>query len=83
MTKSDVLHVTPADLRDTVRVTIDRELIATIDENRGGVSRSEYVEMVLAAGLVREYPHLPDDWTPESAADRKFERLVRFRETGR
>ena len=39
--------------------------------------------MVLAAVLVREHPHLPDDCTPERAAEQRFARLVRYRQTGR
>jgi hypothetical protein len=39
--------------------------------------------MVLAAALAREHPHLPDDWTPERAAEQRFARLVRSSQTGR
>ncbi len=80
--RRDVLHVDPAELRDTIRVTIDRELIAQLDEQRGSVSRSEYLEMVLRANLPREHPHLADDWTPERAAEQRFARLMRYLETG-
>jgi hypothetical protein len=79
----DVLSIEPGELRDTIRVTIDRELIDELDSLRGSVSRSEYVEMVLTAALEREHPHLPEDWTPERAAEHRFARLVRYRETGR
>lgn len=79
----DVLHVDPAELRDTIRVTIDRELIAELDRQRASVSRSDYLEMVLTANLPREHPHLADDWTPELASERRFARLLRYRKTGR
>ena len=81
--RRDVLHVDPADLRDTIRVTIDRELIAQLDNQRAGVSRSAYLEMVLAANLPREHPHLADDWTPERSAKQRVARLLRYFETGR
>jgi hypothetical protein len=71
------------ELRDPLRVTIDRELIAEIDSRRGGASRSEYLELVLAAALRRAQPHLPDGWTPEDAARERFERLQRYLQTGR
>jgi hypothetical protein len=80
----DILHIAPAELRDTIRVSIDRELIALLDEQRGHcVSRSEYLEMVLAVALRRPDPHLPEGWTPERAAGERFARLVRYRDTGR
>jgi hypothetical protein len=79
----DVLHVDPRELRDTIRITIDRELVDKLDRQRGSVSRSEYVEQVLAAALEREHPHLADDWTPELAAERRFARLERYLQTGR
>ena len=79
----DNLHVDPAELRDTIRVTIDRELIAELDRQRSGVSRSAFLEMVLTANLPREHPHLADDWTPERAAEQRFERLTRYLQTGR
>ena len=79
----DVLHVDPRELRDTIRITIDRELIDTLDRQRGSVRRSEYVEQVLTAALEREHPHLPDDWTPERAAERRVARLHRYLQTGR
>jgi hypothetical protein len=79
----DVLTITPGELRDTIRLTIDRELVDELDRRRGSVSRSEYAEMVLVAALRREHPHLPDDWTPERAAEQRFARLVRYRQTGR
>jgi hypothetical protein len=37
--------------------------------------------MVLAAALEREHPHLPDDWTPEPAAERRYERVQRYLDT--
>jgi hypothetical protein len=79
----DVLQIHPRELRDAIRVSIDRELIDELDRQRGAVSRSDYLEMVLVAALAREHPHLPEDWTPERAAQRRFERLVRYRENGR
>ena len=79
----DVLQVDRAELRDTIRVTIDRELVDELDRQRAGVSRSEYLEMVLAAALKRDHPHLPDDWTPESAGAERYARLRRYLETGR
>lgn len=81
--RRDVLHVDPAQLRDTIRVTIDRELIAQLDEQRAGVSRSAYLEMVLIANLRREHAHLADDWTPERSAEQRFARLLRYLQTGR
>jgi hypothetical protein len=81
--RCDVLHVDPRELRDTIRITIDRELIDAVDHRRGGASRSEYVEQVLTAALERDHPHLADNWTPERAADRRFARLQRYLETGR
>lgn len=81
--RRDVLDVDPAELRDTIAFKIDRELIAELDRQRASVSRSEYLEMVLTANLPREHPHLPDDWTPELASERRFARLVRYLETGR
>ena len=39
----DVLQVDRAELRDTIRVTIDRELVDELDRQRAGVSRSEYL----------------------------------------
>jgi hypothetical protein len=80
--RRDVLHIDPDELRDTIRITIDRELIAELDRQRGDVSRSRYAEMVFAVAPEREY-HLPDDWTPERAAARRFERLQRYLDTGR
>jgi hypothetical protein len=79
----DVLTITPGERRDTIRLTIDRELVDDLDRHRGSISRSEYAEMVLSARLRREHPHLPDDWTPERAAEQRFARLVRYRQTGR
>jgi len=80
--RRDVLDIDPAELRDTIRVTIDRELIVELDEQRGSVSRSETLEMVLTANLRREHPHL-FDWTAEQAANERFARLVRYLKTGR
>ena len=79
----DVLQIDSSELRDTIRVTIDRELIDELDCRRGDLSRSDYLELVLTAAMAREHPHLPDDWSPERAADRRFARLVRYRDTGR
>jgi len=81
--RRDVLHVDPAELWDTIRVTIDRELIAELDRQRASVSRSAFLEMVLTANLPREHPHLADDWSPERAAERRFARLTRYLKTGR
>ena len=39
--------------------------------------------MVLVAALQREHPHLADDWTPKRAAELRFARLIRYRDTGR
>ena len=78
----DVLSIEPGELRDTIRVTIDRELIDELDRLRGSVSRSEYTEMVLTAALQREDPHLPENWTPERAAEQRYARLVRYQQTG-
>jgi hypothetical protein len=79
----DILTITPGELRDTIRLTIDRELVDELDRRRGSISRSEYTEMVLTAALEREHPHLPENWTPERAADQRFARLIRYRQTGR
>ena len=79
----DVLDVDARELRDTIRVTIDRELVDELDRRRGALSRSDYLELVLAAALEREHPHLPDGWTPERAAVRRFQRVTRYLETGR
>jgi len=81
--RRDLRDIDPAELRDTIRVTIDRELIAELDRQRASVSRSAYLEMVLTANLPREHPHLADDWTPERAAEQRLARLVRYLETGR
>lgn len=67
--RRDVLDVDPAELRDTICVTIDRELIVQLDAQRDSVSRSAYLEMVLTANLRREHPRLADTWTPEQAGD--------------
>jgi len=79
----DVLHVDPKELRDSIHVSIDRELIDRLDQQRGSVSRSQYLEMVLTAALERKHPHLPDDWTPERAADQRYARQQRYLATGR
>ena len=79
----DVLQIRPGELRDTIRITIDRELIAQLDERRTTISRSEYLEMLLTAALAREHPHLPENWTPERAAQQRYDRLVRYLESGR
>jgi hypothetical protein len=39
--------------------------------------------MVLTAALEREHPHLPENWTPERAAEQRFARLMRYRQTDR
>lgn len=79
----DVLNIKPGELRDTIRITIDRELVDELDRQRGSVSRSAYTEMVLSPALGREHPHLADDWTPERAAEQRYARLARYFETGR
>jgi hypothetical protein len=81
-TRRDVLDVDPRELRDSLHVRVDRELIDELDRQRGSVSRSEYLEMVLGAALSRPAPHLPDDWTPERAAEQRYERLQRYLTTG-
>jgi metal-responsive CopG/Arc/MetJ family transcriptional regulator len=81
--RPDVLHVDPQQLRDSIRISVDRELLDQLDRQRGSVSRSEYLEMVLAAALSRPEPHLPEDWTPERAAEQRYERLQRYLATGR
>jgi len=58
-------------------VTLDLELIECLDARRGSVSRSAYLEQVLFAAMQRITPHLPDNWTPEQAADERYERIVR------
>jgi len=78
-----LLSIKPDELRDTIRVTIDRELVDELDRQRGSISRSAYAEMVLGAALGREHPHLADDWTPERAAEQRYARLVRYLQTGR
>jgi len=50
----DVLTIKPSKLRDTIRLTIDRELVDELDRRRGSVSRSQYTEMALSAALQRE-----------------------------
>jgi hypothetical protein len=80
--RRDVLDITPDELRDRISIKVDREIIKWIDEQRGCLSRSDYVEMVFEASRQREHPHLPPNWTPEEAAKRRFDRLVRYRETG-
>jgi hypothetical protein len=79
----DVLHVDPRELRDTIRVTIDRELLDELDRRRASVSRSDYLEMVLTAAMTREHPHLADDWTPDRAAEQRYARLQRYLQNGR
>ena len=79
----DVRDVDPRELRDTIRVTIDRELLDELDRRRASVSRSDYLEMVLTAAMTREHPHLADDWTPERAAEQRHARLQRYLENGR
>ena len=79
----DVRHVDARELRDTIRVTIDRELLDELDRRRASVSRSDYLEMVLSAAMTREHPHLADDWTPERAAEQRYARLQRYLENAR
>jgi hypothetical protein len=78
----DVLQVTARELRDTIRVTIDRELIDTLDAQRQGLSRSQYLELVLRAALAHQHPHLPEHWTPERSAEERYARLRRYLQTG-
>jgi hypothetical protein len=78
----DVLQVTARELRDTIRVTIDRELIDTLDAQRQGLSRSQYLELVLRAALQRQHPHLPEHWTPERSAQERYARVRRYLQTG-
>jgi len=73
----DVLALDPRDYKRSVTVTLDLELIESLDARRGSVSRSEYLEQVLFAAMQRVLPHLPDNWTPEQAADECYERMVR------
>jgi hypothetical protein len=79
----DVLHVTARELRDTIRVTIDRELIAALDERRHGLSRSQYLELVLRVALERPDPHLPEHYSAEDAAKQRYARARRYLQTGR
>ena len=69
--------------RDPINIRLDRELISKIDVHRMSVSRSEYIELVLHAALKREYPHLPDDWSPEGMAEEALARERRYQQTGR
>jgi hypothetical protein len=78
----DVRQVDARELRDTIRVTIDRELIDELDRRRASVSRSDYLQMVLSAAMTREHPHLADDWTPERAAKQRYARQQRYLQTG-
>ncbi len=78
-----VRDIDPAELRDTISVTIARELIAELDRQRHNHSRSAYLEMVLDANLRREHPYVPDDWCPEDEDEERFQRLLRYLETGR
>jgi len=78
----DVLDVDPRELRDTIRLTIDRELVDELDPRRGGISRSEYAEQVLTAALEREHPDLAENWTAERAAHERFARIKRYLQTG-
>ncbi|MCA1698029.1 MAG: hypothetical protein LC790_03645 [Actinobacteria bacterium] len=79
----DVLQVTARELRDTIRVTIDRELIDALDERRHGLSRSQYLELVLRVALERQDPHLPEHYSPEDAAKQRYARARRYLQTGR
>ena len=78
----DVLQVTARELRDTIRVTIDRELIDTLDCQRQGLSRSQYLELVLRSALARQHPHLPEHWAPEQSAREHDARVRRYLQTG-
>jgi hypothetical protein len=80
--RRDVLQVTARELRDKIQVTIDRELIDTLDRHRHGLSRSQYLELVLRAALAREHPHLPEHWTPERSAREHYARALRYLQTG-
>ncbi|MCA1679695.1 MAG: hypothetical protein LC777_12480 [Actinobacteria bacterium] len=79
----DVLQVTARELRDTIRVTIDRELIDALDERRQSLSRSQYLELVLRVALERPDPHLPEHYSPEDAAKQRYARARRYLQTGR
>lgn len=81
-TRRDVLAVNPSELRDSIRISIDRELIDEIDQRRGPITRSDYLDQVLTAALQREHPHLPENWTPEHAAKHRHDRLQRYLDTG-
>jgi hypothetical protein len=79
----DVRHIDRRELRDTIRITIDRELLDELDDKRGSVSRSDYLQMVLSAAMTRKHPHLAEDWTPERAAKQRYARLQRYLQNGR
>lgn len=81
-TTRDIRGVEFSQLKDTIRVTIDRELIDELDRQCAGTSRSAYLEMVLRTNLLREEPHVADDWTPEHGAQRGIARLARYLHTG-
>ena len=76
----DVLSLNPRDYKRPITVTLDVELIESLDARRGGASRSDYVEQVLFAAIQRLLPHLPDGWTPETAAQETYERMCRHAE---
>ena len=79
----DVLAVDPRAYKRAITVTLDLELIECLDARRGTVSRSDYVEQVLSAAMQRVVPHLPDGWTPETAAHETYERMRRHAERKR
>ncbi|MBA3407500.1 MAG: hypothetical protein H0U06_05470 [Solirubrobacterales bacterium] len=79
----DVLSLDPRDYKRPITVTLDVELIESLDARRGAASRSDYVEQVLFAAMQRPLPHLPDGWTPETAALETYERMLRHAERAR
>lgn len=73
----DPLTIDPRPYRRRVSAELDVELVEAIDERRGPVARSTYLEQVLEAAMTREHPHLPDGWTPEHEAEKRYARLAR------
>jgi len=71
----DVLGLDPRDYKRMISVDLDVELIERLDARRGAASRSAYVEHALVATKRRVVPHLPDGWTPETAAQETCERM--------
>jgi hypothetical protein len=61
----DVRQVDRCELRDTIRITTDRELVDELvdelDRARGSVVRSACLEMLLSAALTREHPPVGDE----------------------